>query len=141
MRIPTRSPKHILRRDVPSRLTAVDRLCGEIRTFLHEHDLCGDAFVVELTARECLNNALEHGNRGRPNSPIQLELRVGRVWILLSVTDQGPGFKWRSSRDVAAQESTGGRGLAICSHYAQRTAFNRRGNRITLWLSKSRKDN
>jgi anti-sigma regulatory factor (Ser/Thr protein kinase) len=130
----------ILRRDVPAKARAVERLCRDIRAFLIERGLLGAAFAVELTARECLINALEHGNQRRAGSFIQMELRVGRVWIQLSVTDQGRGFKWRRNRNLAGQESTGGRGLAICTHYAARTAFNRRGNRITLWLSKAKKE-
>ena len=140
MRTSSKKNACILRRAVPSRAKAVERLCAEVRAFLHAHDLFEAAFAVELAARECLNNALEHGSQGRAGRAIRMELRVGRVWIQLSVADQGPGFQRRRNPTLAAPGSTGGRGLAICSHYADRTAFNRRGNRITLWLSKARKE-
>lgn len=139
-----RAPRsaRVLRRDIPSRLRAVESLCREIRALLQQHGLAAVAFPVELSARECLNNAALHGNQRAATKRVGLDLRIGRTWIRLQVTDQGRGFNWRRARAAALSEGTktSGRGLAICTLYAQRVAFNQRGNRITLWLTKTKKE-
>ena len=135
------TPVRRLRREVPSRLRAVEAVCREVRALLREHGLEAAIFAVELSARECLNNAVLHGNRGQATRRVALEMWIGRIWIRLQVTDQGKGFNWRQARIESAREgSPHGRGLAICALYAYRVAFNRRGNRITLWLAKPKTD-
>lgn len=131
-----------LRREIPSRLPVVESLCREIRALLQQHGLAAVAFPVELSARECLNNAALHGNRRVATKRIGLDFRIGRKWIRLQVTDQGRGYDWRRARAAALSDGTktSGRGLAICTLYAQRVAFNQRGNRITLWLAKTKKE-
>lgn len=134
-----RSPARTLRGEIPSRPAAVDALCLELRAFLGRHELTDVAFPVELAARECLNNAVLHGNQRNATKRVRLELRIGRTWIRLQVTDQGRGFNWRRARAAAPSAGTipHGRGMAICRQYSQRVAFNQRGNRITLWLRKT----
>jgi serine/threonine-protein kinase RsbW len=122
---------------MPSTLACVETLCHEIRGRLAAQGLAGLQFPVELVLRECLCNAVTHGNRCDARKTVRLELRVGRRWIRLQIADEGPGFAWRRARkapwDVAA---ISGRGLAICALYASRLAFNRAGNQITLWIEK-----
>jgi serine/threonine-protein kinase RsbW len=132
----------VLQRSIPSGLQAVESLGLEIRSFMRRQGVGPAAFPVELAARECLNNAVLHGNRGSARRRVLFELRVGRIWIRLRVTDAGKGFDWRRAQDghVEDQASPHGRGLAICSRYAHRIAFNRCGNQITLWLHKTGKD-
>lgn len=114
-------------------------LCRKIRFLLHSHGLCKVAFPVELLARECLNNALIHGNRNEADKSITVRLSLGREWIRLEVRDEGRGFGWRKAwqnrLDTAATASCG-RGLQLCALYAGRVRFNRCGNQITLWISK-----
>lgn len=131
-------PARFLRASIPSRPAAVDALCLQVRSLLGRHGLGGAAFPVELATRECLNNAVLHGNQRRAARRIQLELRIGQIWIRTRVTDQGRGFNWRRTRSAAPTGGNvpHGRGLAICRQYAARVAFNQRGNRITLWLRK-----
>ncbi len=135
-------PAHVLQRDMPSRLPPVESLCREIRALLQQNGLAAVAFPVELSARECLNNAVLHGNRRAAMKRVRLDMRIGRKWICLQVTDQGDGFNWRQARAAAPADTTktSGRGLAICTLYAERVAFNQRGNRITLWLKKTKKE-
>jgi serine/threonine-protein kinase RsbW len=129
-------------REFPSRLKAVEPLCREIRALLQANGLAEVLFPVELSARECLNNAILHGNEGKASRRVGLELHIGRRWIRLQVTDEGRGFPWRAARSVSLQDgmATHGRGLSICLLYAHRVAFNQRGNRITLWLGKTKKE-
>jgi anti-anti-sigma factor len=62
---------------------------------------------------------------------------IGREWIRLQVSDEGPGFAWRRTlqKRLDAAEPTG-RGLRLYALYAERVRFNRCGNQITLWIGK-----
>jgi len=122
---------------IPSRLEDAESLCLRIRHTLRSNGLAELCFPVELLARECLANAIDHGNRRNVDKAVELGFIVGRKWIRLEVTDEGPGFRWRGGigrkQDTAA---CSGRGLELYSLYADRVRFNRRGNRITLWLGR-----
>ena len=112
-------------------------VCGEIRALLEAVGLAAACFSVELVTRESLCNAVIHGNGCDPEKKIYLELRIGTLWIRLQVADEGAGFNWRRERKTPRDETVAdGRGLAIYARYAGRTAFNRRGNRVTLWIEK-----
>jgi serine/threonine-protein kinase RsbW len=115
----------------------VDSLCLKIRDLLYTNDLGEVCFGVELLARECLNNAVIHGNGNHVDKSIGLCLSVGREWIKLQVTDAGAGFNWRKARQKTPDSiESSGRGLGLYALYAARVRFNRRGNQITLWIPK-----
>jgi serine/threonine-protein kinase RsbW len=115
----------------------VDAVCLELRSFLQAHGRAADAFAVELLAREALNNAVLHGNQSQPDKTARLDVRLGRRWLRLQITDEGPGFNWRAARrGLPEADTASGRGLLISDLYADRVAFNQRGNQITLWLDK-----
>lgn len=121
--------------ELASRPEEVDAVCLHLRSFLQTHGRAADSFVVELLAREALNNALQHGHQGQGDQPARLILRLGHRWLRLQITDAGAGFNWRAARHrTAAPAAISGRGLAISALYADRVAFNQRGNQITLWL-------
>jgi serine/threonine-protein kinase RsbW len=127
-----------LHREIPSRLVEVDVLCREIRSLLMGKGLAEVSFPVELLAREFLNNAVIHGNRGDASKKVALNLRIKRKWISLRISDEGSGFNWRKARRAPPpdQEGVSGRGLSFSTLYAQRIAFNQRGNQVTLWLKR-----
>ncbi|MFO1497120.1 MAG: ATP-binding protein [Verrucomicrobiota bacterium] len=128
-----------LSRLIASRLDAVDTVCGEIRKLVELHRLTPVSFALELVARECLNNAVIHGNRREVGKWVRLQLRCRRGRICLRVTDEGSGFDWRTARweEPADNIRPRGRGLPILASYAERIRFNREGNQITLWLRPS----
>ena len=133
------SPARSLHRVIRSQLAQVDKVCLEIRAFLSAGGLAAKSFAVELIARECLNNAVIHGNQKHGNKKVRLELHPGRRWLRLKIADEGAGFNWRAAGRIAAgATAVNGRGLAIGRLYADRIAFNRRGNQITLWLDKNK---
>jgi anti-sigma regulatory factor (Ser/Thr protein kinase) len=131
------APRAQFQRVIPSHPAAVETVPGELRAFLGCHGVTGACFSVELLARECLRNALIHGNGGNRAKWIQVDVHVGRRWIRLQVEDEGAGFDWRRVRRAPPDETaTSGRGLVLCTVYAARMAFNGTGNRITLWIAK-----
>jgi anti-anti-sigma factor len=125
------------RETIPSRLDEAELLCLRIRKMLQNCGLPLLCFPVELLARECLANAIKHGNRNDADKSIVLGFSIGREWIRLQVSDEGPGFAWQKTfqKRLDTSEPTG-RGLRLYALYAERVQFNRRGNQITLWISK-----
>lgn len=139
-RAAARSSDRNLCLSIPSSLAAIDPLCRRVRALLARHDLTHMQFPVEILARECLNNAILHGNRKRAHSRVSFGMRIGRKLICLRIADRGPGFsprRYRRRRWPAADEVQG-RGLLIFEIYAERIAFNRRGNSVTLWINIAR---
>jgi serine/threonine-protein kinase RsbW len=130
-----KGPSPGLRLQIRSVLEEAEAAARVIRVFLEGRGLASNAFKTELLARECLNNAIIHGNRNHARKPVMLEINVGTRWLRLCVTDAGNGFNWRRvTRSVPKGTDCCGRGLAIVAAYANRVSFNRRGNRISLWL-------
>jgi anti-anti-sigma factor len=122
---------------IASRLGEAESLCMKIRELMRANDLVRLSFPVELLARECLANAVLHGNRKQEDKSVSLRLWLGRDWIRLQVSDEGPGFAWQKAlRKEADVTASSGRGLRLCALYAERVRFNRRGNEITLWINK-----
>lgn len=129
---------HEMSLSIPSSLAAVERVCEEIRKLLEQHHLGRAQFAVEVLARECLNNAILHGNQGVEDGRVSFGMHIGRKLIWMRIGDQGPGFNWRRMRRRLwpSSRSTDGRGLMLATLYAERIAFNRSGNQVTLWINK-----
>jgi serine/threonine-protein kinase RsbW len=131
MHAPTFSKK------IPSLMTEADSLCLEIRAVLQPNDLSKVSFPIELLARECLANAVIHGNKNDADKSIVVCMWVDPNWICLRVSDEGPGFGWRKARQSQLDTSAcSGRGLQLYQMYAKRVQFNRCGNQITLWFTR-----
>ena len=122
---------------MPSSVAAIERLCERIRALLRRWRLRSMQFPVEVLARECLNNAVLHGNFRRAHSHVSFRMRIGRKRICLRVTDRGPGFNWRRRRGLRrpGANAINGRGLLIFQMFADGVVFNRRGNQVTLWIN------
>ena len=142
MKLARKTGRFCLCREFFSRLEEVDDVCLEIRSAVQKTRFESARFAVELVARECLNNAVLHGNGGDGAKQVALNLLLSYKRIRLQVADEGPGFDWRKALEqpLADGRANGSRGLAIIRAYADRVQFNRRGNRITLWLCLQRQE-
>ena len=125
-------------REIRSDFAEADSLCLEIRSHLAEGGQAAVSFPVELVARECIENAILHGNHRDASKKVSLSLHIGRKYIHLQIMDEGKGFNWRKANKASLPEVTAvnGRGLAISSLYAERITYNARGNQIRLRLKK-----
>ena len=134
VRLPRRRAQ--LELSIPSQLSAVERVCERIRGLLAGRHSQQVRFEVELVARECLNNAILHGNGGLPHRRVSFVMRLGKQRICLRIADQGPGFNWHEARRRSwpGQNNPRGRGLLLVGSCTQRVRFNRKGNQITVWI-------
>ncbi len=132
-----------LQRVIRSRLEEVDALCLDLRVHCQEHGWAAMSFPLELVLRECLNNAILHGNRSDPAKSVTVSMICRKPWLRVQITDEGDGFDWRAvqGRTVPDADKTCGRGLLITSTYARRVRFNPSGNQITLWFQQLPKSN
>jgi serine/threonine-protein kinase RsbW len=123
-----------LARRLNSRLEEVDETCRALRQALQCNGMESCGFALETVARECLNNAVLHGNGSDAQRLVEVELRCARKWIWLRISDEGVGFHWRKlrGRPLPAADATGGRGLRLVAAYADRLRFNQQGNAVTL---------
>jgi serine/threonine-protein kinase RsbW len=114
-------------------------VCRDVRAFLAERGDAVAGFVVELVARECVNNAVLHGSRQDATKTVSLLLRRGRRHYCLRVADQGPGFAWRDvlGRPVPDDCAVRGRGIPILEMYASRIRFSPDGSCVTVWLART----
>lgn len=135
-------PPHLansLRQTIPSRVEEAESLSLKVRSFVQGAGLSELCFAVELLARECLVNAVIHGNGNVADKLVDLSLSVGKEWIRLQVGDEGPGFDWRKHRRKRSNSTqSSGRGLQLCALFAERVRFSRSGNRIALWIRKTK---
>jgi len=120
--------------DAPSYLGAAEGICMLVRHFLMQISMPQQVFSTEIVIRECLNNAIHHGNENDPDKRIKASVARTPDGIRIRVADEGKGFDWKETlaRRHASDNECCGRGLALVKSYASRIAFNRKGNVITV---------
>ena len=86
---------------------------------------------VLLLVSELVTNAVRHAGAG-PERPVQVELRRGPQWVVVAVTDEGPGF----TRFPIPSEGneTGGWGLFLVDQIADRWGVERTMSGSCVWF-------
>lgn len=75
-----------------------------------------EQYRISMSVRECLINALKHGNRGDASKKVQLNLTVDAERLVVQVSDQGQGFRLDEIPDPLSNENllkSSGRGLFL----------------------------
>ena len=122
-----------LARDIPATFEAIDAFCGALRKWLSSRSLSNLEFKVELVVREGLINAVAHGSKQAPGAFVHCSVRIGRKWMHIEITDQGPGFDWRAEFSTPGNDNgCSGRGLQIFREYTDKVVYNPAGNRVLL---------
>jgi serine/threonine-protein kinase RsbW len=97
-------------------------------------------FAVRLAVEEGLANALRHGHKGMPGStPVHLGFSSSDVQLIVTITDQGPGFSPGTVPDPTLDENLelpSGRGLMLMRAYMTSVDFNAKGNQVTMLYRK-----
>jgi anti-sigma regulatory factor (Ser/Thr protein kinase) len=127
--------------DLPAVLSSVDMACERVQALLEDLGMEKLGFAAGIVARECLNNAVLHGSCGRIGGRVKFAVEVGPKWLRMHIGDEGPGFDWRRAMRQGAAPNTAvsGRGIWVVCFYARRVAFNRRGNKVTVWVDTTKK--
>ena len=70
---------------------------------------------VMLLVSELVSNAVLHAGAG-PDRPLQVQVLRGPRWVIVTVSDEGPGFTWRPTPERGNE--SGGWGLFLVDQIA-----------------------
>ena len=70
---------------------------------------------VLLLVSELVSNAVLHAGAG-PDRPLQVQLLRGPRWLVVTVSDEGPGFTWHPNSE--RRNESGGWGLFLVDQIA-----------------------
>ena len=70
---------------------------------------------VLLLVSELVSNAVQHAGAG-PERPLRLQLLRGARWLVVTVSDEGPGFTWHPN--AKRRNESGGWGLFLVDQIA-----------------------
>ncbi|WP_134702250.1 ATP-binding protein [Ammoniphilus sp. YIM 78166] len=89
---------------------------------------------IEIALNEAINNAIKHGNEGRPDKRVAFRLKcIDNKRIIIRVKDEGKGFRQVHGSDgVPCMSKDSGRGIFIMRHFADRIYYNKQGNEVML---------
>lgn len=98
------------------------------------------SFAVRLSLEEAVYNAFRHGHRNLPpDEKVRLQWKVTPKEVLITVEDQGPGFRPDAVPDPTTHERLElphGRGVMLMKAYMTVVQYNTKGNRVTMIYKK-----
>ena len=96
--------------------------------------------ALRLAFDEAVTNAVKHGNSGDRAKPITVDCEWNPAAIVMTITDQGNGFKCKRLPDPTRRCNLlkdCGRGLYIISAIMSDVQFNDAGNQIRMTLKRA----
>jgi serine/threonine-protein kinase RsbW len=90
---------------------------------------------VLVSTLEAVNNAIIHGNKAEPGRFVDVEISYKSNELIISVSDEGKGFKPGEVPDPTKPENIEnfhGRGVFLMSKLSDRIEFNEMGNKVTM---------
>jgi len=97
-----------------------------------------DLHKVGMAVRECMVNAVVHGNQYSAHKKVRVSVTAGRNQLTVTIVDQGKGFELGSLPDPLAEEnllSNSGRGLFLIRAFMDELQVRRltpQGTEVTL---------
>lgn len=92
-------------------------------------------FAIRLALDEAITNAVRHGNRLNPELKVTIDYRIDDELFLITVQDQGPGFKPENVPDPTLEENLErpcGRGIMLMRAYMTEVDYSPTGNTVRL---------
>src|SRR5580658_9758019 len=109
--------KEILDHHYPSTLESVDLAESEILKAAEETGFDeDDRHQIGMAVRECMVNAVVHGNRYNRNKKVRVKVAVSLLQLSISIIDQGEGFELQEVPDPLHDNNLlrhSGRGLFL----------------------------
>lgn len=124
-----------------SRVEFVNLLHGACEEVCRILDLDEDtAMNLSLALHEAAVNAVKHGNGEDIRKKVQVIFTIEPEELVVSISDQGPGFDWKSLKDPRSPENLGkanGRGIFLMHNFVDRVDFRHvAGEGMTVSLAK-----
>lgn len=92
---------------------------------------------IMVCAMEAVNNAILHGNKLNINKRVGIEIKNEGNDLIISVEDEGAGFKPSEIPDPTKPENLealAGRGVFLMTRLADKIEFNEKGNIVTMYF-------
>jgi serine/threonine-protein kinase RsbW len=118
---------------VISNMRIVEKAIDDVSAELSVKENCYGKILVSTL--EAVNNAITHGNKADIKKFVKIEFLYRRKELLISVEDEGTGFKPKEIPDPTRPENIenlAGRGVFLMSKLADSIEFNEKGNRVTM---------
>ncbi|HBE42879.1 MAG TPA: ATP-binding protein [Bacteroidales bacterium] len=107
-----------------------------IDTLTNDAGISQDCYgKILIGTLEAVNNAIVHGNKSDVKKVVQVEFNLVSQNLMITVTDEGSGFKPEEIPDPTLPENIealAGRGVFLMSKLADDIKFNNTGNSVTM---------
>lgn len=111
----------------------VDRAVDEVLKFIKNSKISIVKFDLNLAVRECLNNAVIHGNRNKAELLVKLDIKINNGLLFIMIEDEGDGFNLdKIQKNYVDDLALGGRGLIIVNRLGFDISTNKKGNILYL---------
>jgi len=113
-----------------------------VEDFSASHSIDKDVYGnLLIAALEATNNAIMHGNQLIESKNVELTFAKDDNKVVLTVSDEGPGFDYKSLPDPTAPENienVNGRGVFLMSKLSDKIEFENNGSfvKMTFFLNK-----
>jgi serine/threonine-protein kinase RsbW len=129
----------MLDQDYPSTLESVDQAEGEILKAAGEAGFDEDEqHRIGMAVRECMVNAVVHGNRYNRNKHVHVNVASGGERFTIRIADQGEGFEMEEVPDPLHENNLlrhSGRGLFLMGAFMDEVKVHKtspQGTEVTL---------
>jgi serine/threonine-protein kinase RsbW len=113
-----------------STLDSVDQAEEMSQAFARDVGFCEeDQMKIGMAVREAMVNAVFHGNRWDPGKKAGLKMELESGHLVVTVTDEGPGFDLEKVADPLASENLlkqSGRGIFLIRSFMDEIQVRRR---------------
>ncbi len=99
-----------------------------------------NVFGIHLAMEEAVMNAIKHGNQGDSTKQIHVVLTLSENEFYAKITDEGTGFNPLDVPNPTTDENLerfSGRGLMLMRNFVDRVVYNKQGNSVELFKTKS----
>ncbi|MEI6019832.1 MAG: ATP-binding protein [Bacteroidota bacterium] len=114
-------------------LRLVERLVEDVSQIYNLNEDCYGNMLIAVT--EAVNNAIFHGNQNNPDKLIKIGFEVTEGQLIFSVTDEGPGFDFRSLPDPTDPnniDKLNGRGVFLMTSLSDSIQFDNNGAKVSI---------
>jgi serine/threonine-protein kinase RsbW len=144
MDVPVEGQKVLVNRDFESTLESVDEAesaifsAGEQEGFDED-----DLHKIGMAVRECMVNAVVHGNRYNVNKKVHVVVTFSSNHLAVRISDEGEGFEPSNVPDPLAEENLlrhSGRGVFLIRAFMDEVHFRKlspHGTEVTLVKKKT----
>jgi serine/threonine-protein kinase RsbW len=123
--------KVLLDREYPSTLESVDHAEAEILRAAEDAGFDEDEqHRIGMAVRECMVNAVVHGNRYNRNKKVRVSAEAGEGKFTIRITDQGEGFEVQEVPDPLHENNLlrhSGRGLFLMGAFMDEVKVRKAG--------------